>query len=173
PVLREHSSSLQEMVVPSWSRDAADQTLAQFYRDDVGEVLVGLRRVVVLIDVIETKIALQYFPGALVHHLGGLCHHNRILLDVRILSDDSRWRQVVPFCFVRWEPVITNVFPDGLSILNRGSLNDFFIYASRAVPLLSVGATVVFVADEGSFSELVVDWVFFSIFLCRFVDLVE
>ena len=118
---------LHGLVVPVRTTDAADQALAQFHRDDAGQIFVGLRRVGVLVHEVHAEIALQDLAGARVDQLRCIGDIDRVLLDVGMLGDDRRRCQVVSFLLVRWEPVITYVFPDGASLFNRGFVNDALI----------------------------------------------
>src|SRR6266705_3781360 len=52
---------------------------------------------------------------------------------------------------VRYEPLappITNPLPDGLTILNRGFSDIFFIRSSRVIPLLAVSPVLLLGAEE-------------------------
>ena len=68
---------------------------------------------------------------------------------------------------------MASVSPDGISLLNRGLLNDAFMYFSRAVPSLAICPVFFCSSDDLSASELDVDRVTFAITLCSFLDCLQ
>jgi len=120
---------------------------------------------------INAEITLEDDPGAVVQLLGSLGEENRAGLNRVLLFGEDRVRgEAIAYLVGGRTPSIPYVFPDGLSIRNRGFRNDSFIYTSAAFPLLSVAAVPDVGRDEFSASPLKVDWVVFSIARCSFLD---
>jgi len=120
---------------------------------------------------VNAEITLEDDPGAVVQLLGSLGEENRAGLNRVLLFGEDRVRgEAIAYLVGGRTPSIPYVFPDGLSIRNRGFRNDSFIYTSAAFPLLSVAAVPDVGRDEFSASPLKVDWVVFSIARCSFLD---